>query len=126
MSHSFDVSRGASERIAPAADDDYFVDVAGLARLMRIAPATVYSDLSRSPWKLPPPCRPRGRRLLLWDRQAAIDWIKRFEESRSEPLALVASYDKSSRRSGRGRPAKTARARAKPPEKVLGQGAGAP
>lgn len=87
MSHSFDVLRDASECIAPAADDDYFVDVAGLARLMRIAPATVYSDLSRSPWKLPPPCRPRGRRLLLWDRQAAIAWIKRFEEVRPDLLA---------------------------------------
>lgn len=125
MSRTF-VSPNPSERIAPAADDDYFVDVTGLARLMRIAPATVYSDLSRSPWKLPPPCRPRGRRLLLWDRQAAIDWIKRFEEVRFEPLTSVASSGKSSHHTGHDRTAKTARVSDKSPEKVLGQGGGAP
>lgn len=126
MSRTSEVSHGAGEQIAPASDDEYFLDVDGLARLMKIAPATIYSDMSRCPWKLPPPCRPRGRRLLLWDRATAIEWIKRFEEVRFVPLTRDVFRTESARCSEKDRTPRIARVRDDSRAETQEQGRGSP
>lgn len=55
-----------------------FLDVDGLAQYTGLARATILSDLSRAPWKLPPGYRLPGRRKLLWQRDEVAAWIKRF------------------------------------------------
>lgn len=67
-----------------AADDGPFIGIKGLSKLTGIAEATVYSDLCRAPWKLPPAYRLPGRRRLLWDRDEVIAWIKRFPALQSQ------------------------------------------
>lgn len=57
-----------------------FVDIDGLSEITGIAKATIYSDLSRAPWKLPQGYRLPGRRKILWDREEVFDWIKRFPD----------------------------------------------
>jgi len=57
-----------------------FIDIDGLSEITGIAKATIYSDLSRAPWKLPQGYRLPGRRKILWDREEVVDWIKRFPD----------------------------------------------
>lgn len=71
-----------------------FIDIDGLSEVTGIAKATIYSDLCRAPWKLPPGYRLPGRRRLLWDRDEVIAWIKRFPAlgSQAQDLAFGDGY----------------------------------
>jgi len=62
-----------------------FVDIDGLSEITGIAKATIYSDLSRAPWKLPQGYRLPGRRKILWDREEVVAWIKRFPDRTLAP-----------------------------------------
>lgn len=64
--------------VAPLDPPSQFLDVDGLARYTGLARATILSDLSRAPWKIPPCYRLPGRRKLLWQRDEVAAWIKRF------------------------------------------------
>jgi len=66
-----------------------FVDIDGLSEITGIAKATIYSDLCRAPWKLPPGYRLPGRRKILWDKEEVVDWIKRFPDRNAEPIAFA-------------------------------------
>lgn len=82
----------------------HFLDVQDLSQVLGIALATVYSDLSRAPWKLPPGYRLPGRRKLLWDPDEVAAWVKRYPDRNNEPLSVGLSP--AARRRGRGRPSK--------------------
>lgn len=88
--------------------DGPFVGIKGLSKLTGIAQATVYSDLCRAPWKLPPAYRLPGRRRLLWDRDEVIAWIKRFPALQSQMQELGFGVLCAPQR--RGRPRKASKA----------------
>ena len=90
-----------------AADDGPFIGVKGLSKLTGIAEATVYSDLCRAPWKLPPAYRLPGRRRLLWDREEVVTWVKRFPALQSQMQEL--GFGDRSVPQRRGRPRKASK-----------------
>lgn len=71
-----------------AADGGQFLDIDGLARFLGLARATVYSDLSRAPWKLPPAYRLPGRRKRLWSTAEVVEWVHRYRDRTTEPLGI--------------------------------------
>ena len=47
-----------------------------LSRYSRVAVATIYSDLKRAAWRVPPPLPRRRRNGLRWDPAKAISWYQ--------------------------------------------------
>jgi len=70
-----------------------------LAKVLRRAPASLHSDLSRNPASVPPPIRIPGARRLLWDPAKVQDWLAGFAT-----VPAPAKEEKTNRR--RGRPTK--------------------
>lgn len=107
MSHTESALPGAIGGSLDAADDGPFVGIKGLSRLTGIAEATIYSDLCRAPWKLPPAYRLPGRRRMLWDRNEVIAWVKRFPALHSQMQDL--GFEDRSVPQGRSRPQKASK-----------------
>lgn len=71
-----------------ATDGVRLLDINGLARILGIARATIYSDLSRAPWKLPPAFRLPGRRKRLWAADEVVEWVHRYRDRTTEPCGV--------------------------------------
>lgn len=67
--------------------DSLILDTAGLARLMKISPASIATLRSRDPIKVPPPFM---RRPLRWRREAVLHWMQ--ERERLEQLRIDRAY----------------------------------
>lgn len=80
--------------------------IENLAAYMQIAVATIYSDLTRAPHRVPPTLPRRGRTSLRWDPEQTRAWIRGEDGQSQSSQQMTAANPHPPRRSKRGRPTK--------------------
>ena len=81
------------------------VDVDGLADILGISPATVFTKLNRTPHELPPRILLPGKtKKVLWLRSAVMKWLESHQEA--APMRRATSPINTASARGRGRPPK--------------------
>ena len=83
---------------------DVLLTIVTVAPLLARTPATVRSQLVRSPQLLPPRARIPGTRRVLWFRSDVMRWLASFRQVRNETEARALVKDTACKR--RGRPPK--------------------
>lgn len=51
------------------------LNVTQLATILNKDESTIYSDLNRAPWRLPPPANIEGTRTLIWLEVVVFEWL---------------------------------------------------
>lgn len=80
------------------------LDVQDLARILRRPIPTIYSQRTRSPEDLPPPCTLPGCRRPMWHPDDVRAWIDQHRQSRQQEQAEAQASEQPRRR---GRPRKS-------------------
>jgi len=94
--------------------EELTLDLEGLSRVLKRSKATIKTQLTRHPAAVPPGIQIAGCRLLLWDTENVMDWLRARQRPNNieEPrLAseIIADDIATTKKRGRGRPSNAVR-----------------